>query len=253
MEESNSVWLHPSEEGVISAFWDRCGEMEPFPRSLERYVALALPVTVIKLPCLKITDIQDWLTRRGASVAFDCNDRRLRGCLVARSGEGLIFVDGTDSPAELRFTIAHEVAHFLIDYLHPRLLAVRTFGSSARDVIDGFRPPTPSERLQAVLASTAINVHLNLMERGGEGETSSYVQTIENRADRVGLALLAPPSIVLSGLAPWEQTFVGRHYAVTSELSLRYGLPLWLARRYASALLVDIGRGPSWVEAIKKT
>jgi len=247
------VWLYPSEEGAISTFWDLCGEMEPFPRNLERYVALALPLTIIKLPRLKITDIQNWLTRRGASVAFTCGDRRLRGCLVARSGEGLIFVEGTDSPAELRFTIAHEVAHFLIDYLHPRALALRVFGPAATDVIDGFRPPTATERLHALLASTAIDIHINLMERSGEGETSSNVQTVENRADRVGLALLAPPSIVLSRLAPLEQGFVERHQAVTSELCIWYGLPLWLARRYARALLVDIGLGPSWVEGIKKT
>lgn len=247
------MWLYPSEEGVISAFWDLCGEVEPFPRSLERYVALALPLAIVKLPRLKITDIQEWLRRRGASVAFGCNDRHLCGCLVAHGGEGLIFVDGTDSPAELRFTIAHELAHFLIDYLHPRLLALRTFGPSARDVIDGLRPPTPFEKLQAVLTSKAINVHINLMERSREGETSDNVLTIEDRADRVGLALLAPPPIVMSGVGHWAQGFVERHHAVTSELLQQYGLPHWLARRYARALLVDIGRGPSWVEAIKRT
>jgi IrrE N-terminal-like domain len=247
------VWLYHSEQGVISTFWDLCGETEPFPRSLERYLALALPLTVIKLPRLKITDIQDWLSRRGASVAFGCSDRQLRGCLVARGGEGLIFVDGTDSPAELRFTIAHELAHFLIDYLLPRSLALRTFGPWAKDVIDGVRLPTPSERLQALLASKAITVHINLMERSGEGEADSSVLTIENRADRVGLALLAPPSIVLSRLDPMADGFVERHEAVTSELCLRYGLPSWLARQYGRALLVDIDRGPSWVEGIKKT
>lgn len=247
------MWLSPSEEGVINTFWDLCGETEPFPRSLERYLALALPLTVIKLPRLKMTDIQDWLSKRGVSVALGCSNRRLRGCLVARGGEGLVFVDGTDSPAELRFTIAHELAHFLIDYLLPRSLALRTFGPWARDVIDGVRPPTASERLQALLASKAITIHINLMERSGEGEASGSVLTIENRADRVGLALLAPPSTVLSRLGPLADGFVERHEAVASELCLRYGLPSWLARQYGRALLVDIGRGPSWVEAIKRT
>ena len=243
------MWLYPSEEGVVSTFWDLCGEMEPFPRSLERCLALALPLTVIKLPRLKITSIQDWLSQRGVLVAFGCSDRQLRGCLVARGGEGLVFVDGTDSPAELRFTIAHELAHFLIDYLLPRSRALRTFGPWARDVIDGIRPPTSSERLQAVLTSKAITVHINLMERSAEGETNS----VENRADKVGLALLAPPSIVMARFGPLADRFVERHEAVTLELCLRYGLPSWLARQYGRALLVDIGRGPSWVEAIKKT
>jgi hypothetical protein len=247
------VWLNPSEEGAISTFWRLCGEIEPFPRNLERYVALGLPLTVVKLPRLKTTEVQGWLSQRGASVAFGCNDRQLRGCLVARGGEGLIFVDGTDSPAEMRFTIAHELAHFLIDYLLPRSVAFRTFGSSARGVIDGLRPPTAAERLQALLASKAITVHINLMERSGKGEANSDVLTIENRANRVALALLAPPSIVLPRLAPLAQGFVERHEAVTSDLLLRYGLPSWLARQYARALLVGIGRGPSWVEGIKTT
>jgi len=245
------VWLYPSEEGVVGRFWDLCGEMEPFPRSLERYVALALPLTIVKLPRLRITDVQDWLARRGAPVPFGCSDRQLRGCLVAHGGEGLIFADGADSPAELRFTIAHELAHFLIDYLHPRSLALRALGSSVKDVIDGLRAPTPSEKLQALFASKAINIHVNLMERSGEGETD--VLAIENRADRVGLALLAPAPIVLSRLGPLPQGFTNRHDALTSELFQQYGLPLWLARDYARALLVEIGLGPSWVEGIKKT
>jgi hypothetical protein len=246
------VWLYAPEERVISKFWGLCGEMEPFPRGLERYVALALPLTIVKLPRLKVADIHDWLKRRGASVAFNCKDRQLRGCLVARSGEGLIFADGTDSPEELRFTIAHEVAHFLIDYFQPRSIALHTFGHSARDVIDGFRSPTPSERLAAVLSSKVMEMHVNLMDRSDDGATSDDVLTIENRADRVGLALLAPPSAVLSSAGTLDREFVKRHGSVTSKLCHVYGLPLWLARQYSRTLLIDIGRGPSWVEAIKK-
>lgn len=246
------VWLNSSEEGVISAFWDLSGEIEPFPRNLERYVALALPLTIIKLPRLRITDVQDWLARRGAAIGFACRDRQLRGCLVAYRGEGIIFTDGADAQAEIRFTIAHELAHFLVDYIYPRSLALSTFGISVREVLDGLRAPTISERLQAVFASRPLALHIDLMERTSGGDSSSSVHAIEARADRVGLALLAPPQAVLSGLAHLAKSFAERHEAVTSELCNGYGLPLWLAREYARQLLHEMGRGPSWTEAIKR-
>ena len=251
--ENHRVWLYASEQRAINAFWHACGETESFPRNLERYVALALPLTIIRLPRLRITDVRKWLAHRGARIQLQCNDRELRGCLVAHAGEGLIFADGTDCPQELRFTIAHEIAHFLVDYLQPRAVALDTFGSSMREVVDGIRVPTAPERLQALFAARAIHVHINLMERDTQGDTSSYVLTTENRADRVGLALLAPPEIVLSGLTPTAHSFAERHEAVTSELSHRYGLPVWLARTYGRALLDELGRGPSWVEAIRKS
>jgi len=155
------AWLSPSEERAVSAFWDLSGEMEPFPRNLERYVALALPLTIIKLPRLRITDIQNWLAGRGAALELTCRARQLCGCLVAHWGEGLIFVYGADPQAEIRFTIAHELAHFLFDYLLPRSLALSTFGISVREVLDGLRRPSVSERLQAVFASRPLPLHIN--------------------------------------------------------------------------------------------
>ena len=38
------VWLDTSGQDAVRSFWELCGEVEPFPRSLERSLALALPV-----------------------------------------------------------------------------------------------------------------------------------------------------------------------------------------------------------------
>lgn len=105
---------------AVDDFWQSCGEVEPFPRSLERFIPLALPLTIVKLPRLKLQFIEFWLQQRGVAFHFNCLSRAVRGCLVAFGGEGLIFVDGADPDNERRFTIAHELAHFIADYQLPR-------------------------------------------------------------------------------------------------------------------------------------
>ena len=109
------MWLTSSEQEAVDLFWKLCGEKEPFPRNLERPLALALPVALIKLPQLKLKDIENWIKKHGLTFTFECDYRFVRGCLIAHAGQGILFIDGTDPIDEQRFTLAHEIAHFLID------------------------------------------------------------------------------------------------------------------------------------------
>src|SRR5207253_2652044 len=117
-------------------------------RNLERAVALALPVTVVKLPRLHITSVGEWLIARGRKINmnFGTFDRPLRGCVIAWRGHAIIFVDGGDPEDEQRFTIAHEIAHLLLDYFIPRRRATASLGAQIGDVLDGLRPATAEER-----------------------------------------------------------------------------------------------------------
>ena len=107
-----------------SNFWRRAGGPAPFPRSLESAVAWALPVAVVKLPRLGLRELREWLAKRGIPFCINATDRRLRACVLARAGRGAIFLDGTDSEDELRLSLAHEVSHFVCDYLDPRRRAM---------------------------------------------------------------------------------------------------------------------------------
>ncbi len=246
------MWLDNASQEAVNSFWELSGEMEPFPRSLERSVAFALPVSIIKLSHLKLSVIENWLTRRGSSFQFGCRSRAVRGCLIAFGGEGLIFIDGTDPLDEQRFTLAHEVAHFIVDYLLARRMAISKFGQSIVEVFDGLRAPTVTERVHAVLASTSIGVYTNLMEREeASGSFNSGVWEIEDRADRVALALLAPPESVLADLDTSATHFEQRFEVIISVLQERFGLPPIIAIAYGRSLLTCIGRGPSWVETLK--
>lgn len=245
------MWLDNASQQAINLFWERCGEIEPFPRSLERSIALALPVSVIKLPHLKLHVIENWLAQRGASFQFNCRSRTVRGCLIAFGSEGLIFMDGADPANEQCFTLAHEIAHFIIDYWLARETAISKFGCAIAEVFDGLRLPSVTERVHALLASVPIGVYTNLMERDEAiSGFNSGVWNIEDRADKVALALLAPPESVLADADTSAARFDQRHQAITVLLNQRFGLPLSIASSYGRSLLTAIGRGPSWAETL---
>jgi len=243
------VWLDTSGQDAVRSFWELCGEVESFPRSLERSLALALPVTLVKLPKLMLHKVEGWLQRRGVPFQFSCHNRAVRGCLVAFGGEGLIFVDGSDPDDERRFTLAHEIGHFLIDYWQPRKRAMATFGHTITDVLDGIRPPTVSERVHVLLVQMSIGIHTNLMERDTDVDSPTVWQ-IEDRADKVALTLLAPPEEVLSRTELAAAQYEQRLFSITRVLRADFGLPRSIAGPYGRALLTMAKRGPSWLETL---
>lgn len=245
------MWLDNVSQKAVDDFWQSCGEVEPFPRSLERSISLALPLTVVKLPRLKLLSIESWLQQRGIAFHFNCVSRAVRGCLVAFGGEGLIFVDGADPEDERRFTIAHELAHFIVDYRLPRETAICKFGFTITEVFDGVRTPSVRERIHSVLTSTSLGVYTNLMEREfAQVGAYSGVWEIEDRADRIALALLAPPESVLSEVDTSAAGFEERYQNIKTALQEKFGLPASIVESYGRELLVSVGRGPSWVESL---
>lgn len=228
-------WLAQATED----FWAAAGRPEPFPRSLETAVLWALPVAIVKLPRLGVSAVDRWLRKHAVSFSLECPDRPLRGCLVAYGGKGCVLLDGADPADELRFTLAHEVGHFLIDYVKPRRQAVGLLGSTILEVFDGLRLPTVDERVAGLLTDINVGVHMHLMARGPNGDLGcGHVAGAEHRADKLALELLAPESEVLSRLpGPRRAVSFG---AVVNEvvrvLITDFGLPLKIADRRARFL-----------------
>lgn len=175
----------------------------------------------------------------------------MRGCLVAFGGDGYIFVDGTDPADEQRFSIAHETAHFMVDYWYPRQQALEKFGPAILEVLDGRRAPTFEERLSAIFGEVPIGVHSNLMERENEGQMNSAVWSIEDRADRLALTLLAPPEAVLNGLNLAATGYANRQDILKNRLQRAFGLPGQVATTYSRFLLKATGLESSWTESLK--
>src|SRR5581483_8908288 len=196
-----------------------------------------------KLPHLELQGIEGWLTKRGPSFLFNCRSRAVRGCLIAYGGQGLIFIDENDPEDERRFTVAHEIGHFIADYLLVREDAIAKFGDPITEVFDGRRQPSVAERVHSLLAGAPLGVFTNLMER--DQTAGLELWEIEDRADRIAMALLAPPEEVLLQSDTSLSGFQWRLKAMVNILHEYFGLPAPVASPYAWSLLEDIGRGAS--------
>lgn len=212
---------------LAERFWDIAGEPGPFPRDLRQPAESALPLAVIDLPNLCVAGMLDWLTQRGIALTQQTPDRPLRAALAAWAGTGLIFLDANDPLDERRFSLAHELAHFLNDYWQPRQRAEHLLGPTIDSVFDGVRPPTQEERLHATLRGLTLSVNVHLLERKPH-IVNADVAVAECDADRLACELLAPAATILSRYQSRSQ----------AEHALRetFGLPSSEAAAYAADL-----------------
>lgn len=243
--------IEPSLVEASQRFWAAAGELEPFPRALEEPVLWALPLAILKLPRLWVTDVESWLRQRGLTLSVGTPNRPLRGCLIAYGGKGCVLLDGTDPIEDRRFSLAHEVAHFMLDYLVPRQQATSRFGERVLEVLDGMRPPTIQERVDALLTETSIGTHTHLMERRADGLlVSPHIVSAESRADRLALELLAPMEELLRRVAHVRQP---AGFRMLVDLAVQvlvndFGLPLAVAEPYGNFAVRCWTGGPTFRE-----
>lgn len=146
-----------------------------------------------------------------------------------------MFVDGSDPHDEQTMSLAHELAHFLLDYFLPRDQAVRAFGPSILAALDGDRQLTDAEKLSAVLQGLTLGVYTSLWLRGPTGiARDSRVIAHEDAADALALEILAPRrEVVARTKTPLEQS---RYGLVAQVLRTDFGLPVAAADTYARLL-----------------
>jgi len=210
----------------VDRFWGENVGPEAFPRDLYLPILINLPIAIIEIDGLTVGNLDQWLQLHQLPTLAAVANRPLRGCLAAYAGVGILFVDRSDDPDQRRVTLAHEVGHFIVDYLLPREGGARR-RPDLLAVLDGERVATDAERFDALLADVPVGFHTHLLERDAHGgHLSSATAQVEDRAERLALELLAPMQSVLQ-----ETATAADSQAVLRE---RFGLPAGVATRYAN-------------------
>lgn len=216
---------------------------------VESFVAWAAPLAVVVLPELRITVAGGWLAERGVTLGFGNKDRPLRGLLLAWRGSGLIFVDGSIPVADRRFTVAHELGHFLLDYLEPRGQILRR-DPDLLEVIDGHRLSTTEDRARAVLGGLQLGVHTHLIDRDPHGHGTWEVERGEDLSSRFALELLSPwnSARAIVEQVPNDVAWETRLEEATRLIESRFQLPSDVARTRARTILESAGKGPGFFD-----
>ena len=113
---------------IAREFWKTAGYNEKVPKDIYGAVNLVLPLDIINLSELSLRKIVLWLKKRNVTLNISIDDRALHGFILTYKGSGFIFINGTDSENERRYTVAHETSHFLLDYKIPRDRAIEKLG-----------------------------------------------------------------------------------------------------------------------------
>ena len=220
---------------LASEFWVLAGGAGPFPRDLRRAAPRAALLSVKVLADLSVQCVSAWLRDQGVACRIGERERALCACLFARGGCGFIFLDADDDEAEQRFSLAHELAHFLRHYHEPRRRAAAKFGRQVLDVLDGKRSPTPTERLHALLRNVRVGEHVHLLARDERRRIASpAIASAELDADLLGCELLAPAEAVLQQTR--RRTARASRLEAERRLLTTFGLPSSKTAWYASRL-----------------
>lgn len=233
---------------VAKDFWKSAGGNNSFPCDITGAVNLALPIDIVSLSELSLNKIQTWLTERKVLLDLEIDDRLLHGFILISRGTGFIFVNGTDTEEERRYTIAHEASHFLLDYKLPRESAVKKLGEGILEVMNGYREPTIEERIDGTLTSVSIRPYTHILEKIGDGTfDNTEILNSENNADELALELLAPHTIVIkdtnsnrSKISFYD--FKNQCYQI---LRSKYLIPDTIAEAYSSKLAYIATGAPS--------
>lgn len=227
---------------TAEAFWAEVGSEANIPRKLQRPIQLTLPLGLVFLAGLTTMRLDAWLRDWDIVCSLRGPSRALRACLVCRGGRGLIFIDKGDSEPEQRYSLAHELAHYLREQWQPRRQAVAALGPHVLEVLDGDRSARAEEAVQSVLAQISLDLEVHLMERTLEGDyASAAIFRAERDADLLAFELLAPSGHILSAL---EAAPTASRLEVASHILIEtYDLPSYAAAVYAH-LLVNASTHP---------
>jgi len=231
-------WGWPS--GIVVEAVSRVVEAPTAAIDLESLVAMRLPLAQLVIPRLTAERVRAWLVAHQTQAGIELEQGGLRGALVARDGIGIAFINGSDARIERRFSLAHEVGHFVAEYLAERVNMQRIGGDSMFDVLEGRRAATAAERLRFAVAARPLSVRL--------WSCTGSPADSERLANRVATELLAPAEILLR-VAPPPASQYWTALDLASELAGKaFDIPKRHVEPQIDALWRSAGSAPSFGE-----
>ncbi len=253
-EKTRTVGLM-SEHGVsveywAGWFWKRAGGRAGFPVDIGYAAMCALEVYIQEAAGLTTFSAVSRLKRDGIRSADGIDERRLHGCIRVSERGAVILVEEKDDEAQKRFTIAHEVAHYILEVRRHQERAADRLGYDFARVLHGFREATPPERIDAWLHNIRTDGLLHFMDRapaGGYG--CARTREAERLADDLAVEILAPRSELTGGIYSFGRMGFPESLDAARQIAeRRFGLPDGIAERYAKRVVWQIKGGPSITE-----
>lgn len=231
-------------------FWRRAGGWPTPPVDIGYAATCALEVGVRQVPGLTTGNAVHHLRHFGVARADSGSERELHGCISIGSRGGMILVEMCDDDSQQRFTVAHEVSHYILEVHRHHRRAAQRMGDDYVAALYGRREATSTERIDTWLNNLRSSSITHFMDRGSNGGYScGNTLEAECSADRLALEILAPRvEMVRTVLDCRKLPFRDVDDAVRRFAEKRFGLPNEVAGPYASRLVWELTGGPSTAE-----
>lgn len=182
-------------------FWEESQLPRHFPihvSVLEQAILLTRPISIVKINKLTLNAIVCFLYNRGISLQNMPDNKELYGFVISQANHTYIFINGAESVQEQSFTLAHEFAHFLLDYEIPRQELINKFGLDICDALNNKRPFSSEERIAALVKGINLKQFSHLLDVPAATAFQRYnIWKAEAFADQLALELLAPYKEIL--------------------------------------------------------
>lgn len=222
----------PDIPAAISALYEEAGV--PPSSAYRSIVPLADLMGSYNLTCTEIRDLKghralDYLSRRGGMVDFPdmADDEQLAGFIYVTSAFGAVFVEQGDLLVRRRFSVAHELGHYLLHF-RPLLTAKGPNGEPyLLEAMEAF----PLGDLEAELEDLPVG-HIRLTDaHTADGRVTTSVQ-MEREANLFASHLLMPTAVIQDLAARYAPTIRGEDlvWRLATEMLVSRSAMRWRLR-----------------------
>jgi len=231
-------------------FWKRAGGRPDPPVDIGYAATCALEVGIRPIDGLTPVTAADHLRRVGIECADGVDERELHGCIAVGPHGATILVEMRDDDAQRRFTITHELSHYILEVHRHHQRAERWMGQDYVDILYGSREATPTERIDAWLNGVRSSAFTHFMDRDSNGGYGcGNALEAECSADRLAIEILAPRAEMVSVVSDYEKLPFRDLVDATRRIAeQRFGLPYAVAVPYVDRIAWRLTRGPSTAE-----